>query len=61
MLMAAWHCGGNSSFINLLLGEPGRIPLCVGLPSAWVYVDGDLMFFLYVCSGPLLGTAADIT
>jgi hypothetical protein len=26
------------------LGEPGRTPLYVGLPSAWGFVDGDLMF-----------------
>jgi len=27
------------------LGEPGRTPLYVGLPSLWGSVDSDLMFF----------------
>jgi len=36
---------GGSSVINDPLGEPGRTPLYVGLPSVWVSVDGDLMFF----------------
>jgi len=30
------------------LGEPGRTPLYVGLPSAWDSVDGDLVFPLFV-------------
>ena len=42
---AAWHWGRDSSVIN----EPGCTLLYVGLPSAWGFVDGDLMFFLYVC------------
>jgi len=46
---AAWRWGRDSSVVNDPLGEPGRTPLYVGLPSAWGSVDGDLMFFLYVC------------
>jgi len=46
---AAWHWGRRSSFVNDPLGETGRTPLYVGLPSAGSSVDGDLMFFLYVC------------
>ena len=60
-LKAALHCGGNSSVKNSPLGEPGHIPLCVGLLSACGYVDGDRIFFLYVSRGLHLGTAADIT
>jgi hypothetical protein len=48
MLKAAWHWGRDSSVVNDPLGEPGCIPLYVGLPSAWVCVDGDLMLSLYV-------------
>ena len=49
MPKAAWHWGRDNSVVNDLLGEPGRIPFYVGLLSAWGSVDGDLMFFLYVC------------
>ena len=45
VLRAAWHWGRDSSVINNPLGEPGRTPLYVGLPSAWGSVDSDLMFF----------------
>ena len=48
MPKAAWRWGRDSSVVNDPLGEPGRTPLYVGLPSAWGSVDGDLMFFLYV-------------
>jgi hypothetical protein len=41
----AWHWGRDSSVVNDPLGEPGRAPFYVGLPSAWGSVDGDLMFF----------------
>ena len=34
------------------LGEPGRTPLCVGLPSAWGSMDGDCLFSLN-CVGRL--------
>ena len=39
------HWGGDSSVVNDPLGEPGHTPLYVGLPSAWVSMDGDHMFF----------------
>jgi len=56
-LRVALQCGGNSSVKNIPLGEPGLIPLSVGLQSACGYVDGDQMFCLYVSRGLLLGTA----
>ena len=37
-----------SGVVNNPLGEPGRTPLYIGLPSAGA-VDCDLTFFLYVC------------
>ena len=48
VLKAAWHWVIDSSVFSDHLGEPGRTPLYVGLPSAWGSVDGDLMFFLYI-------------
>jgi hypothetical protein len=44
-----WHWCTDSIVVNDPLGETGLIPLYVGLPSAWGSMDGDLMFFLYVC------------
>jgi hypothetical protein len=44
MLKAAWHCG-RDSVVNDPLGEPGRTPLYVGLPSVWGSMDGGLIFF----------------
>jgi hypothetical protein len=41
---AAWHWVGDSSVINVPLGELGRSPLYVGLPSALGSVDGDYFF-----------------
>ena len=41
---AVWQWGRDSSVVNDSLGEPGRTPLYVGLPSAWGFVDGDRMF-----------------
>jgi len=41
VLKAAWHWGSDSSVVNDPLGEPGRTPLYVGLPSAWGSVDDD--------------------
>ena len=40
-LKAAWHWGRKCCVINEPLGEQGRTPLYVGLPSMWgsVYVD----------------------
>jgi hypothetical protein len=37
------------------LGEPGRTPLYVGLPSVWGSMDGDLMFFPICRSTPFWG------
>jgi len=45
ILKAAWHWGRDSSVVNEPLGEPGHIPLYVGLPSSWGSMDGDQMFF----------------
>ena len=45
VLKAASHWGSDSSVINDPLGEPGRTPLYVGLPSMWASMDGDRMFF----------------
>jgi hypothetical protein len=42
---AAWHWIRDSSVVNDPLSEPGRTQLYAGLPSAWGYMDGDLMFF----------------
>jgi hypothetical protein len=47
VLKAAWHWGSNSSVVSDASGEPGRIPLNVGLPSAWASVDGDHVFSLF--------------
>jgi len=38
------HWASDSSVINNPFGEPGRLPLYVGLPSAWASVDGDCFF-----------------
>jgi hypothetical protein len=40
--------GRDSIVTNDPLGEPGRTPMYVGLPSEWGSVDGDRMFF-HVC------------
>jgi hypothetical protein len=39
----------NSSVVNNPLGEPGRTPLFVGLPSVWDSVDGDHILFPVCC------------
>jgi hypothetical protein len=44
VLKAAWHWCSDSSVVNDHLGEPGRTPLYVCLPSAWGSVDGDRIF-----------------
>ena len=49
MLQSAWNWGRESVVVNNPLREPGRTPSYVGLPSTWGSVDGDLMFFLYLC------------
>jgi len=43
MLKAAWNWGRDCSVVNDPLGEPGRTPLYVGIPSTWGSVDGDQM------------------
>ena len=44
VLKAAWHWGRDSSVVKDPLGEPGRTPVCVGLPSTCGSVDGDCVF-----------------
>ena len=55
MLKVAWHWGSDSSVVNDPLGEPGRTPLYVGLPSAWGTVDDDRMFSQFSWEGSLTG------
>ena len=45
--------GNDSSVVNNSFGEPGHIPLYVGLLSAWVSVDGYYMFSLHFVGGLL--------
>jgi len=52
---AAWHWGRDSSVINDPLEEPGRTPLCVGLPSASGSMEGDFMFFPTLYEGFFFG------
>jgi hypothetical protein len=52
---AAWHWRSDSCVVNDPLGEPGRTPLYVGLPSAWGSVDGDFMFSSHFVGGLLFG------
>jgi hypothetical protein len=47
VLKAAWHWCSDGSVVNDHLGERGRTPLYVGLPSAWGSVDGDRLFSPY--------------
>jgi len=54
VLKAAWHWSRDCSVINDPLGEPGRTPLYVGLPSMWGSMDGDQMFSLLFFMGGLL-------
>jgi hypothetical protein len=61
VLKAAWHCGSDISAVNDPLGEPGRTPLYVGLPSTWGSMNRDHIFSLFfVGGGSLLGTQTDI-
>ena len=41
VLKAAWHWGRDCSVVYDALGEIGRTPLYVGLPSTWRSVEGD--------------------
>jgi hypothetical protein len=61
VLRAAWCWGRDSSVVNDHLTEPVFTPLYVGLPSAWGSVDGDVMFFLYVCGRALFGDCGRYT
>ena len=58
VLKAARHWGSDCSDANDPLGEPGRTPLYVGLPSTWGSVDGDFMFSPHFL-GVLLFGASD--
>jgi len=55
VMSAAWHWDRDSSVVNDPLGEPGRNPLCVGLPSVWGSVDGDLTFIPIFRRAPSFG------
>jgi len=55
MLKAAWRWGKECSVINDPLGEPGRTPLYVGLPSTWGSMDGDQIFSLFFVGWLLIG------
>jgi len=55
VLKAAWYWGRDSSVLNDPLGEPGRTPLYVGLPSTWGSVDGDQIFSPFFVGGLLIG------
>jgi len=60
VLKAAWHWGRDCIVLNDPLREPGRIPLYVGLPSAWGSVDGDKYFPHFLWEDSLLETPIDI-
>jgi len=55
VLKATWHWGRDSSVENDSLGEPGSIPLYVGLLSTWGSVDGDQIFSPLFVGGLLIG------
>jgi hypothetical protein len=55
VLKAARQWGSDSSGVNDLLGEPGRTPLYVGLPSAWGFVDDDYVFSAFRGRAPFWG------
>jgi hypothetical protein len=55
VLKAAWHWVRDRNVENGHLGEPGRTPLYVGLPSTWGSVDGDQMFSPFFVGGLLTG------
>ena len=48
-LKDAWHWGRDSNVVNDLLEEPVRTHCMLALCLLGVSVDGDLIFFLYVC------------
>jgi len=51
------HWGRYSRVVKDPLGETGRTPLSIRLPSAWGSVEGDHVFFPYV-GGLLFGGAS---
>jgi len=55
LAIVAWHWGSASSVVNDPLGEPGRTPFYVGLPSERVSVDGDYMFSPHFVGGLRFG------
>ena len=55
IVKAAWHWGRDCSVVNDPLGEPGRTPSYVGLPSTWGSVDGDQIFSPVFVGGLLIG------
>jgi hypothetical protein len=55
VLKAAWHWGSECSVVKDPLGEPGRTPLHVGLPSTWDSVDGDQILSPFLVGGLLIG------
>jgi hypothetical protein len=55
VLKAAWHWVRDCSVVNDPLGEPGCTLLSVDLPSAWGFVDGDLIFSPHFVGGLLFG------
>jgi hypothetical protein len=52
---AAWHWGRHCSDVNDSLGEPGRTPLYVGLPSARAPWMVTLCFYCMYEGGLLFG------
>jgi hypothetical protein len=60
MPRAVRHWGRDSSVVNDPLGETGRTPLYVGLPSKWGSVDGDQIFSPFFVGGLLTGALTDI-
>jgi len=55
VLKSARHWGRDCSVVNDPLGEPGRTPLYVGLPSTWGSVDGDQTFSPFFVGELLIG------
>jgi hypothetical protein len=55
VLKASWRWGRDCSVVNDPLGESGRTPLCVGLPSTWGSVYGDQMISSFFVGGLLIG------
>ena len=55
MLKVALHWGSDCSVVNDPLGEPGRLPMYVGLMSTWGSVDVDHTFPSFSWEGSLIG------